>query len=316
MKMLLSRVSEAYHASLQQAFPDHEFVHIENPQAALSLASEADAAFGLLSRDFINAATKIQWIQSPSSGANTLPLDLMKARGIVLTNAAGNYGPNMADHTLAMMLMLARQIEKVRRAVLADGWGCERPIPDPGELARQTLLVVGLGGIGLETARRAAGFGMRILATRRHTDRGKPDFVEAIYPPEALHELLPEADWIAVCVPFTPETKGLIQDREFDLMKPGVHLLCVTRGGIINTEALMRALDSGKVAGAGLDVTDPEPLPLDHPLWSYENVIITPHASGRAEAAFRRLEDLLRDNIRRFLNGDPLRNVVDFDLQY
>jgi phosphoglycerate dehydrogenase-like enzyme len=215
-----------------------------------------------------------------------------------------------------MMLMLARQIEQVRQAVLADGWGCERPIPDPGELAGQTLLILGLGGIGLETARRAAGFGMHILATRRHTDRGKPDFVEAIYPPEALHDLLPKADWIAVCLPFTPETKDLIQDREFDLMKPGVHLLCATRGGIINTEALMRALDRGKVAGAGLDVTDPEPLPLDHSLWRYENVIITPHASGRAEAAFSRLEDLLRDNIRRFLNGSSLRNVVNFDLQY
>jgi phosphoglycerate dehydrogenase-like enzyme len=190
------------------------------------------------------------------------------------------------------------------------------PVPDPGELDGQTLLIIGLGGIGLETAKRAAAFGMHIVATRRHLERPVPDFVDELHPVEALDDLLPRADWVNVSVPYTADTVDLIGDREFGLMRSGVHILCLSRGGIINTDALLRGLDSGKVAGAGLDVTDPEPLPDDHPLWKYPNVIITPHASGHSEAAHRRLGELVVDNAHRFLNGQSLRNVVDLDLRY
>ena len=137
-----------------------------------------------------------------------------------------------------------------------------------------------------------------------------------MHPPEALHELLPRANWVDVCVPLIPETRDLIDDQEFGLMKDGAYLICVTRGGIINNDAMVRAVDSGKLSGVGLDATLPEPLPQDHPLWGFDNVIITPHASGQSTAAFARLSDICVDNVHRFRTGQELRNSVHLNLQY
>lgn len=293
-----------------------EYLIAPTPEDALRLAPQADATLNICSEPFIAAAPKLRWVQMLSTGVNNAPLDLIKERGIALTNA-GAYGPNMADHTMAFMLMLCRQIPQILRRQAKEGWlKKDMPVPDPGELDGQTLLIIGLGGIGLATAKRAAAFGMRILATRRHAERPAPEYVDELHPFETLDQLLPRADWVNVSVPYTADTVDLIGDREFGLMRRGVHILCLARGGIINTDALRRALDSGKVAGAGLDVTDPEPLPDGHPLWDYPNVIITPHASGQSEAAHRRLGELVADNARRFVAGRPLRNLVDLELRY
>ncbi len=293
-----------------------EYLVAPTSEDAIRLAADTDAALDYCSTSFIEAAPKLRWIQMLSTGVNGVPFDLLRERGIVLTNA-GAYGPNMADHTLAFMLMLSRQIPQILHRQAREGWlRKDMPVPDPGELDGQTLLIIGLGGIGLETAKRAAAFGMHIVATRRHLERPVPDFVDELHPVEALDDLLPRADWVNVSVPYTADTVDLIGDREFGLMRSGVHILCLSRGGIINTDALLRGLDSGKVAGAGLDVTDPGPLPDDHPLWKYPNVITTPHASGHSEAAHRRLGELVVDNAHRFLNGQSLRNVVDLDLRY
>ncbi len=293
-----------------------EYVVAPTPEEALQRAAEVDAAIDVCTAEFIHAAPRLRWIQMLSTGVNNAPFDLLRQRGIALTNA-GAYGPNMADHTMAFILMLCRHIPQIMRRQAEERWlRKDKPVPDPGELDGQTLLIVGLGGIGIETAKRAAAFGMRVIATRHHVDRPVPDYVHEVHPPESLHALLPQADWINVSVPYTAATVDLISDREFALMKHGAHIICLARGGIINTEALMRALDDGTVAGAGLDVTDPEPLPDDHPLWDYPNVIITPHASGQSEAAHRRLGALVEDNARRFLACQPLRNLVDLALRY
>jgi phosphoglycerate dehydrogenase-like enzyme len=293
-----------------------EYVIASTEEEAIRMAADIDATIDICGAPFIEAAPKLRWVQMLSTGVNGVPFDLLHERGIVLTNA-GAYGPNMADHTMAFMLMLSRQIPQILRRQEKERWlKKDKTIPDPGELDGQTLLIVGLGGIGLETAKRAAAFGMRIIATRRHMDRPAPDYVHELHPIEALDDLLPRADWINVSVPYTADTTDLIGDREFGLMRDGVHMLCLARGGIINTDALLRALDSGKVAGAGLDVTDPEPLPDDHPLWDYPNVIITPHSSGLSEAAFRRLGELVAYNAQRFLLRQPLHNIVDLELRY
>jgi phosphoglycerate dehydrogenase-like enzyme len=293
-----------------------EFVIAPTVEDAVRLAGDVDAAIDYCSPCFIDAAPKLRWVQMLSTGVNGVPFELLRERKIVLTNA-GAYGPNMADHTMAFMLMLSRQIPQILRRQATEGWlRKDKGVPDPGELDGQTLLIIGLGGIGLETAKRAKAFGMRIIATRRHADHPAPDFVDELHPAGALDELLPRADWVNVSVPYTADTVDLIGDREFGLMRTGVHILCLARGGIINTNALLRALDSGKVAGAGLDVTDPEPLPDDHPLWDYPNVVITPHTSGQSEAAHRRLGELVQDNVQRFVQDRPLRNVVDLSLKY
>jgi phosphoglycerate dehydrogenase-like enzyme len=178
------------------------------------------------------------------------------------------------------------------------------------EMAGETLLVVGLGGTGLALAKRAAAFDMRILAVTRSPKPPTPG-VEYVGRAVVLHTLLPRADHVAICCALTPETYHLFSDGEFRLMKPTAFIHNVTRGGIVDHEALVRALRTGEIAGAGLDVTEPEPLPLGHPLWQMPNVLITPHSSGHSPHSGRRMFDLLRENLRRFAAGEPLLNVVD-----
>jgi phosphoglycerate dehydrogenase-like enzyme len=302
-------------ARLRAVSPEVEFLIAADRDEALKLAPRADAAYGFCSKELIEAGTKLRWIQVGSAGVERYPFDLMKERGITFTNAKDIYGIQLADHNMAFILAFSRQLPFLFRAQQNRVWENRKNYP-PGELAGQTLLVVGLGGTGLETARRAKGFGMRVLATRRKTHLPVPDCVDALHGPEALHELLPEADWVAVCLPLTVHTRDTFTGPEFERMKQTGYIVCVTRGGIINTEALMQALDAKQIAGAGLDVTDPEPLPADHPLWGYDNVIITPHASGHSPHAGQRMFDLLCENVRRFAAGEPLKHVVDLELQY
>lgn len=315
IKILISAMRDDALQRLRQVAPGVSFLIAHNAQEALSLAPEADAAYNFCTPDLIQAAPRLRWIQVGSAGVDRYPFQEMRERGITFTNAKEIYGIQLADHNMAFILAFSRQLPFLFRAQEKGVWENRRNFP-PGELAGQTLLVVGLGGTGLETARRAAGFGLRITATRHRTDLPKPDFVEAVHPPERLHDLLPEADWVAVCTPLTKDTRDSFHDAEFDLMKRTAYIVCVTRGGIINTEALLRAIDAGKIAGAGLDVTDPEPLPAGHPLWTRKNVILTPHASGHSPHSGERMFDLFCENVRRFAAGEPLLNGVDLELQY
>lgn len=172
------------------------------------------------------------------------------------------------------------------------------------------MLVVGLGGIGSEIAQRAHGFGMRVIGTRR-TDTPGPSWIERVGKPEDLLAMLPEADVVAICVPLTPETDGLFDERALGAMKQGSYLINIARGRIVKTDALLAELRSGRLAGACLDVTDPEPLPAGHPLWKEPRAIITPHVAADAELTDERSHALLRENLRRFGAGEPLLNVVD-----
>lgn len=315
MKMLIPPMGETELQRLHRSAPNLEFLVARDRQQALALAPQVQASFTYYHPDLVDAAPHLRWVQTRSAGVDSCPFAQLRARQITLTNARDIYGIQLADHTLALILAFSRQLPFLFRAQQRQEWMGRNTFP-PGELAGQTLLVVGLGGTGLETARRAAGFGMRVVATRRRTGEPRPAFVDALHPPEDLHRLLPEADWVAVCVPLTRHTRDLIADPELALMKPSAHLICVTRGGIINTAALLRALEEGRIAGAGLDVTDPEPLPAGHPLWARPDVIITPHASGHSPHADARLFDLLCENTRRFAQGEKLLNIVDLDLEY
>jgi phosphoglycerate dehydrogenase-like enzyme len=172
------------------------------------------------------------------------------------------------------------------------------------------MLVVGIGGIGSEVAERAHAFGMRVLATRR-SDTPAPEFVEKVGKPQDLLTMLPEADVVAICVPLTAETDRMFNAAAFAAMKPGAYLINVSRGRIVDTDALVAALQGRRLAGACLDVTDPEPLPVGHPLWSMPNVLITPHVASDAEVTDERRWTLYRENMRRFGAGEPLLNVVD-----
>jgi phosphoglycerate dehydrogenase-like enzyme len=182
------------------------------------------------------------------------------------------------------------------------------------ELLEKTLLVIGLGGIGSEIARRAAAFGMRVVATDPKVWE-RPPFVDELHKPEAFASLLPRADVVASAVPLTKATRKMIAAKEFAMMKPGVILINVSRGGVVDTDALVAALDNKQVAAAGLDVTDPEPLPKGHPLWS-RNVIITPHSAGQSPGGERRRQQIFCENLRRFAAGETLLNIVDKTVGY
>jgi phosphoglycerate dehydrogenase-like enzyme len=182
-------------------------------------------------------------------------------------------------------------------------------------LSGRTMLVVGMGGIGREIARRAKGFDMTVLATVR-TERPAPEYCDELGTAKDLDRFVPLADVVAVALPLTDETTDLFDAEKFALMKPGAYFLNVGRGRIVVTDDLLAALDSGHLAGAGLDVTEPEPLPSDHPLWKSDRVIITPHVSSRAELTGERRWDVFQENMRRFGAGEPLLNLVDKQLGY
>ena len=172
------------------------------------------------------------------------------------------------------------------------------------------MLIIGLGGIGSQVAQRAAAFGMRVLGVDPKDIPLSRD-VQRVVVPDQLHQVLPEADVVVSCVPHTPASEGMLGAAEFAAMKEGVYVVNVSRGKVIQTEALLAALRSGKVRAAGLDVTDPEPLPPGHPLWKMDNVIITPHVATRSDRSGERLTNLIRDNIERFVTGRTLRHIVD-----
>jgi phosphoglycerate dehydrogenase-like enzyme len=232
----------------------------------------------------------------------------------VLTNMQGASGPAIADHAFGMLLSLSRELRFYAREQDAGRWA-RGGGAHAFALQDRTLLVVGLGGIGTEIARRGAGFGMRVIATRR-SDAPGPDYVERVGRSEDLLTLLPEADVVAIAVPLTAETEGLFDAEAFAVMKPGAILINVARGKVVDTAALLDALQSGRLGGACLDVTDPEPLPSGHALWREQRVVITPHVASDSDLTGERAVAVLRENLRRFGAGEPLLNVVNKSAGY
>jgi phosphoglycerate dehydrogenase-like enzyme len=283
-------------------------------EQALARASEAHGVdVSYATPEFLRAATNLAWVQAHSAGVDryvSIP-ELRDNDRVVLTNMRGVHGPAIADHVFAMLLTLTRDLPAYLDARKDGRWSREgsgelRPIALEG----RTLLVVGLGGIGTEIARRGHGFGMHVIATRR-SETPAPEFVERCGRADELLAMLPQADVVAIAVPLTPETERLFDARAFAAMKPGSYLVNIARGKVVDTGALLDALSSKRLAGACLDVTDPEPLPADHPLWRLPNVVITPHVASNAELTDERARALFVENLRRFDAGEPLYNVVD-----
>ena len=251
----------------------------------------------------------MKWVQQPSAGVEHLiEIPELVEGAIVLTNMQRMYGPEIADQAIGYLLAFTRDLG-ISFAPIESSTDLARAGFVLDELAGKTLLVIGLGGIGSEIARRAHAFGMRVVSTDPKVME-RPLFVEELHRPDAFHTLLPRADVVASAVPLTKASRKMIGAREFAMMKPGTILINVSRGGVVDTDALVAALDSRRIAAAGLDVTDPEPLPEGHPLWS-RNVIITPHSAGQSPGGDRRRHELFRENLRRFASGEMLLNVVD-----
>ena len=296
---------------LRAEFPGVEFVVVDSQAAAIAEAAEADAIIGYCSQDLLVAAPQATWVQLSSAGAERcVGVDPVQEGRIVLTNMQKMSSPVLGEHAVAMVMSLARGLVPHAKLMASGEWRQRDPLTATiRSVMDKNLLVVGLGGIGTEVARRASALGMRVTATRRSSREG-PDFVSYVGLSEELFELAKEADFIVNTLPLTDETRGLFDAGFFATAKRGAYFVSVGRGGSTVTADLVAAIESGQIAGAGLDVTDPEPLPADHPLWRMENVIITPHIAW-AGGSSERGDALIRENIRRFIRGDSLYNVVD-----
>ncbi len=285
------------------------------PELAAALPDAEVVVAQGLSDDELARAQRLRWLSSWAAGVERVARPSLLSRGIVLTNASGVHGPNIAEHLLAMILMFTRAMPRLHRAQLARRW--ERSFASradgPGELTGKTLLIVGLGRIGEAVAARARPFGVRLVAVK-HDPSARHDAgvaVDELVGMDALDEVLGRADHVCLTVPLTRETHHLIDARRLGLMRASAYLYNISRGAVVDQAALVDALRSGRLAGAGLDVFEHEPLPEQSPLWDLENVILTPHVAGLTPHYFERTAALFADNLDRFLSGQPLRNVYD-----
>ncbi len=278
------------------------------------LAAQADimCMSGLWRDEHIANAPKLQFVQSISAGINNFGQDAFRARGIRLASAQGVNAIAVAEHAMALMLALNRLLPEGRDHQAKTHWRgmIANPVMRERELNGQTLLIVGLGGIGQRLAALAKAFGMRVIGTRSDPSKGA-GAADAVYADADLRKVLPQADIVALTCPLTPATTGLINAAALAAMKPGVTLINVARGGVVNEPAVIAALKSGHIGRAGLDVTVEEPLPASSPLWAMPQVIITPHSAGETQAYEARVVDLLLENLGRLERGETtLRNQV------
>ena len=309
-------VSERQHdllPVLQQAAPRAKLIDIT--AATPREIAAADATIGVCSAQVLAQAKQLRWIQWPAAGVERcVQQPLMRERHLLLTNLQRTMGPSMAEHVLGMMLMLSRHLDYFLKEQQQAHWA-EDNTPHLADLEGKTVLVVGLGGIGTEVARRTHAFGMRVIATRA-SGRTGPDYVSYVGLPDELLKLAKDADFVVNCAPLTPQTTGIFNHEFFASLKPGAYFISVGRGRSTVTADLIAALESGKLAGAGLDVVDPEPLPSDSPLWRLPNVIVTPHVSADTPLAEEQRTALLRENLRRYAAGEPMLSVVDIERGY
>jgi phosphoglycerate dehydrogenase-like enzyme len=300
---------------LRGDFPQHRFVAAWDRETLRRVLPDAEVAFTpFVDRDVFPSATRLRWVQSPAVGVGGLMFPELLASDVVITTARGIRARSIAEHILCVTIALARKLPVAIRAQLAHHWAQEElegPGVDVRTLHGQRMGIVGLGAIGRELVSIAAPFGFRITAIRRRAAAPPPPGVDAVWPPDRLHDLLAQSDVVVIAAPHTPETKRLIGAVELDRIKRGALLVNVARGKMIDDAAVVAALGDGRLGGAALDVFSQEPLEPSSPYWDLPNVIITPHTAGAMQDYWTPLVSLFKENLGRFERGEPLLNVVD-----
>jgi len=308
---VLVRSGGPYAAGLGDLVPGIDIIEVRSVSEALAYAPRANVILGYCDAELLDAAPNLAWVFVFSSGIEgCLPNEHLESGNVLMTNFQKLASPAIGEHAIAMMLGLGRGLPRFNKAMPAGAWRRDLA-SEPGMqvVAGKTILIAGLGGIGQQVARRAKALGMQVLATRNSSREG-PDYVDYVGISNELPELVKRADVVVNALPLTEATKGLFSAKMFSHFKEGAYFINIGRGGTVVTNALYEALMSSRLAGAGLDVTDPEPLPPDHPLWQLPNVIITPHVSSRG---FDReaLRIVIVENLRRYVAGEALLNEVD-----
>lgn len=310
MKVLVNvpELTDAQRKRVRDAAPYAAVVFPSDAAATLAAARDADVLFGHVTPEIFQHAPLLRWVQALGAGVDgTLFPELVESE-VVLTSEKGHVGAHLAEQAFALLLALTRGVVRSMRERAWEGRASIRA--DCWELTERTMGVVGLGGTGVEVAKRAAAFGMRVVAVDPE-DVVPPSYVTRCWPMGALPRLLGESDAVVICAPLTPQTRGLFDRTAFARMQRHAILVNVTRGAIVDEDALLAALREGLIAGAGLDVTPREPLPSGHPLWSMPNVAITPHVAGASPYRLDRAVGLFCENLQRYKAGQPLRSQID-----
>jgi phosphoglycerate dehydrogenase-like enzyme len=305
------RMSESDIQELRQAAPSLNIVFPSRENLAKELV-DADAVVGGLNREQFLSAKKLKWMQITSAGVENYLSGIpeLKDSPVTVTNMKIVQGVEIADHALALLLGLTRRIDIAVADRANENWRSLAQYGPPLELQGKTAVIVGVGGIGTQIAVRAKAFGMTVIGVDPKDIPYSPYLDRTVWP-DRLDTVLPEADVVFISAPHTPQTDKMIKAQQFALMKKGALFIAVSRGKIYDNLALVEALKSGHIAGAGLDVTETEPLPKGHPLWKTGRVIITPHIAGRSDGEGPRYFELWKDNLVRFSKGEPLRHTVD-----
>lgn len=310
-----AEITPAQRLQITKLAPHANLVLTKDPHQLEGIIEDVEVMAGWLSPALAVQAPNLRWFQQWWAGADWLFAHPEAVeRDFILTNASGVHAICISEHIFALLLSFARRLPVAYQAQHELAWRLVDN-PETFELAGKTLLLIGLGAIGSRTAPLAQAFGLRVLGVRRNP---LVDVwgVDKMVGPDQLSEVLPEADFVVVAAPHTPETQHMLGKRELEQMKPGAYLINISRGSIVDGAALIEALQSGKLAGAGLDVFEQEPLPPDSPFWSMPNVLITAHYAGSTPRYHERAMAIFLDNLRRYVAGESLRNVIDKRLGY
>ena len=307
-------VSEENKKLIESSIEKCSFVYSSVSEVTQEEVSFADIIFGNVPPHMVEKNKKLKWLQTNSAGVEGYIKDGILPVGCKLTNATGGYGLAISEHLLAMYLEIIKKLNLYRDEQLKGHW------TDLGTVTSvygSTVLILGLGDIGTEFAKRCKAMGAYVIGVRRK-DATPSEFADEVQLIDKLDELLPRADAVAIALPGTAETAGMFSRERIEKMKNGAVILNVGRGSIIDTEALCDALESGKLSGAGLDVTNPEPLPSEHRLWKIPTAVITPHVSGGFHLfqTHERIVGIFADNLLKFTRDVELTNIVDFSTGY
>jgi phosphoglycerate dehydrogenase-like enzyme len=313
------RPKPAMAEAIRKRWPEMRVLHLKNYDELPAELSDTDIFVGYSLRPKqLRDAKKLKWIHSTAAGVAQLMYPELRESGLLVTNPSGIFSVPMAEHTMGLLLALARNFPDSVRLQDAKRWSQQQLWDKPqhlSELNGQVLLIVGYGSIGREVAKRAKAFEMRVWGVTR-SGNGERVYAEKIFPTTRLHEGLSEADYVLIAAPETAETKHLMGATEIRRMKRGARLINVSRGSLLDEAALIRALETGTLSGAALDVAETEPLPEESPLWTAPNLLLTPHTSGVSDRLWVRQTEILLELLERWFGGRELFNRVDFARGY
>ncbi|AGB40837.1 phosphoglycerate dehydrogenase-like oxidoreductase [Halobacteroides halobius DSM 5150] len=298
---------------LQEIIPNGIVNNVAYDNVSVEMLNRADIIFGWPTEEELQEAKNLQWLHLPSAGVDEYAnQDLYHSSDIIVTNSSGVYGLPIAEHVFSLILAFNRNLPHYLKQKQKKEWHRKETRKD---LWESTIGILGLGDLGSKVAKRAKAWEMKVVAVNR-TIKEAPDYIDCLYDPTGIDQLLAQSDYIVLALPQTEETKGIISTAELKQMKEDAFLVNVGRGSLIDQPALIKALKKEWIAGAGLDVTTPEPLPKDNPLWELSNVILTPHYSGNSPTNYQRLFNIFSKNLRHYITEESLENVVDFKAGY